>query len=162
MSASPDSKVHEAYMGPTWGWQDPGGTHVGPINVVIRGYQTATLSQTCTWTGRMLSLLLLLLLLLFPKSGPVDGRLVFVLTKWTRARMRIRYIYIYIYIYIWCVDKCIPINSVGLWCVSVIYAPLFLSVKTFRGIFSTTYLFKRYLNSVSLCAVSTCTMLISK
>ena len=21
----PDSKVHEAYMGPTWGWQDPGG-----------------------------------------------------------------------------------------------------------------------------------------
>ena len=23
-------------MGPTWGWQDPGGPHVGPINFVIR------------------------------------------------------------------------------------------------------------------------------
>ena len=27
----PDSKVHGAYMGPTWGRQDPGGSHVGPI-----------------------------------------------------------------------------------------------------------------------------------
>ena len=31
-----DSKVHEAYMGPTWGGQDPGGPHVGPMNLVIR------------------------------------------------------------------------------------------------------------------------------
>ena len=30
---SPDSKVHEAYMGPTWGRQDPGGPHVGPMNL---------------------------------------------------------------------------------------------------------------------------------
>ena len=27
---NPDSKVHEACMGPTWGRQDPGGPHVGP------------------------------------------------------------------------------------------------------------------------------------
>ena len=32
----PDSKVQEAYMGPTWGRQDPGGTHVGPMNLAIR------------------------------------------------------------------------------------------------------------------------------
>ena len=28
----PDSKVHGANMGPIWGRQDPGGSHVGPIN----------------------------------------------------------------------------------------------------------------------------------
>ena len=32
---SQDSKVHEAYMGPTWGRQDPGGPHVGPVNLAI-------------------------------------------------------------------------------------------------------------------------------
>ena len=31
----PDSKVHGANMGPTWGRQDPGGPHVGPINFAI-------------------------------------------------------------------------------------------------------------------------------
>ena len=31
----PDSKVHGANMGPTWGWQDPGGPHVGHMNLVI-------------------------------------------------------------------------------------------------------------------------------
>ena len=31
----PDSKVHGANMGPIWGWQDPVGPHVGPINLVI-------------------------------------------------------------------------------------------------------------------------------
>ena len=32
----PDSKVHGAYMGPTWGRQDPSGPHVGPMNFAIR------------------------------------------------------------------------------------------------------------------------------
>ena len=32
----PDSKVHGAYMGPMWGRQDPGGPHVGPMNLAIR------------------------------------------------------------------------------------------------------------------------------
>ena len=32
----PDSKIHGAYMGPTWGQQDPGGPHVGPMNLAIR------------------------------------------------------------------------------------------------------------------------------
>ena len=33
--AYPDSKVHGANMGPIWGWQDPGGPHVGPMNFAI-------------------------------------------------------------------------------------------------------------------------------
>ena len=33
----PDSKVHGASMGPIWGWQDPGGPHVGPMNLAIWG-----------------------------------------------------------------------------------------------------------------------------
>ena len=32
---NPDSKVHGANMGPTWGWQDPGGPHVGNVNLAI-------------------------------------------------------------------------------------------------------------------------------
>ena len=31
----PDSKVHGTNMGPTWGWQDPGGPHVSPMNRAI-------------------------------------------------------------------------------------------------------------------------------
>ena len=31
----PDSKVHGANMGPIWGWQGPGGPHVGPMNFAI-------------------------------------------------------------------------------------------------------------------------------
>ena len=33
----PDSKVHGANMGPIWGRQDPGGPHVGPMNIAIWG-----------------------------------------------------------------------------------------------------------------------------
>ena len=32
---SPHSKVHGTNMGPIWGWQDPGGPHVGPMNFAI-------------------------------------------------------------------------------------------------------------------------------
>ena len=32
---SPDNKVHGANMGPIWGQQDPGGPHVGPMNLAI-------------------------------------------------------------------------------------------------------------------------------
>ena len=31
----PNSKVHEANMGPIWGRQNPGGPHVGPMNFAI-------------------------------------------------------------------------------------------------------------------------------
>ena len=34
-NAVPDSKVHGANMGPTWGRQDPGGPHFGPMNFAI-------------------------------------------------------------------------------------------------------------------------------
>ena len=33
----PDSKVHGANMGSTWGRQDPGGPHVWPMNLAIWG-----------------------------------------------------------------------------------------------------------------------------
>ena len=33
----PDSKFHEANMGPIWGRQDPGWPHVGPMNFAIWG-----------------------------------------------------------------------------------------------------------------------------
>ena len=32
---SPYNKVHGVNMGPTWGRQDPGGSHVGPMNLAI-------------------------------------------------------------------------------------------------------------------------------
>ena len=31
----PDSKVHGDNLGPIWGWEDPGGPHVGPMNFAI-------------------------------------------------------------------------------------------------------------------------------
>ena len=31
----PDSKVHGTSMGSTWGRQDPGGPHVGHVNLAI-------------------------------------------------------------------------------------------------------------------------------
>ena len=34
-NAIPDSKVHGDNMGPIWGRQDPGGPHVGPMNLAI-------------------------------------------------------------------------------------------------------------------------------
>ena len=33
----PDSKVYGANMGPTWDRQDPGGPHVGPMNLAVWG-----------------------------------------------------------------------------------------------------------------------------
>ena len=33
----PDSKVHGANMGPIWVLSAPGGPHVGPMNLAIRG-----------------------------------------------------------------------------------------------------------------------------
>ena len=33
---NPGSKVHGANMGPIWGRQDPGGPHVGPMDLAIR------------------------------------------------------------------------------------------------------------------------------
>ena len=42
----PDSKIHGANMGPTWGRQDPGGAHGGHVNLSI-------------WIGHALTALLL-------------------------------------------------------------------------------------------------------
>ena len=40
---NPDSKVHGANMGPTWGRQDPGGPHVGPMSFAL--WEPAILSN---------------------------------------------------------------------------------------------------------------------
>ena len=32
---NPDNRVYVANMVPTWGRQDPGGPHVGPVNLII-------------------------------------------------------------------------------------------------------------------------------
>ena len=40
LNTNPDSKVHGANMGPTWRRQDPGGPHVGHMNLAIwEGFQ---------------------------------------------------------------------------------------------------------------------------
>ena len=33
-----DSKIHGANMGPIWGRHDPGGPHIGPMNLAIWVY----------------------------------------------------------------------------------------------------------------------------
>ena len=45
----PDSKIHGAYMGPTWGGpQGPGGPHVGPMLLTILAIP---LRQCCLLTS---------------------------------------------------------------------------------------------------------------
>ena len=56
---NPDSKVRGANMGPIWGRQDPGGPHVGPMNLAIWEYwplfgprtSLPPSSQPCTLIG---------------------------------------------------------------------------------------------------------------
>ena len=44
---TPDSKVHGANMGPIWGRQDPGGPHVGPMNLAIWAQLCHKKGQSC-------------------------------------------------------------------------------------------------------------------
>ena len=46
---NPDSKVHGANMGPIWGRQDPGGPHVGPMNLAIREWSLHLVSNLLWW-----------------------------------------------------------------------------------------------------------------
>ena len=53
-----DSKVHEAYMGPTWGQQDQGELHVGPMNLGIRGRIPYTSKMAFLhWNGPQMQIL---------------------------------------------------------------------------------------------------------
>ena len=47
----PDIKVHGANMGPIWGQQDPGGPHIGPMNLAI-------------WAGIIIKFILILSILI--------------------------------------------------------------------------------------------------
>ena len=49
----PDSKVHGAIMGPIWGRQDPGGPHVGPMNLAIWDRLWTALKTVFTYRGLM-------------------------------------------------------------------------------------------------------------
>ena len=42
---APDSKVHEANMGPTWVLLAPDGPHVSPMNLAIRGILQAAIAS---------------------------------------------------------------------------------------------------------------------
>ena len=42
----PDSKIHEANVGPTWGRQDQGGPNVGHMNITIWDVMTTTCGAT--------------------------------------------------------------------------------------------------------------------
>ena len=42
----PDSKVHRAHMGPTWGRQDPGGPQVVHVNLAIWVYSITDINNT--------------------------------------------------------------------------------------------------------------------
>ena len=44
---SPDSKANGANMGPIWGRQDPGGPHVGPMNLAIWTAIFRNLTHVC-------------------------------------------------------------------------------------------------------------------
>ena len=48
---NPDSKVHGADMGPTWGQQDPGGPHVGPLYLIWEYNKKCSIYQLskCLW-----------------------------------------------------------------------------------------------------------------
>ena len=59
MNGTPDSKVHGDNMGPIWGWQDPGGPHVGPMNLAIWDHEADSflkcpcLAKFCTFYGTL-------------------------------------------------------------------------------------------------------------
>ena len=44
-----DSKVHGANMGPTWGRQDPGGPHVGHMNLAIWAWTVTEIQDDGFW-----------------------------------------------------------------------------------------------------------------
>ena len=48
---TPDSKVHDANMGPTWDLSAPDGPHVGPMNLAIRDVLLSKHNRSCRlWT----------------------------------------------------------------------------------------------------------------
>ena len=47
----PDGKVHGANMGPTWVLLSPGGPHVGPINLAIRGVKGSQFWPCCSYAS---------------------------------------------------------------------------------------------------------------
>ena len=63
-----DSKVHGANMGPIWGRQDPGGPHVGPMNLTI------SVSASCGILWDAITCQCPIYMVLLAKSPYVAGR----------------------------------------------------------------------------------------
>ena len=60
MGDHPDSKGHGANMGPTWGRQDPGGPHVGPVNLVALWVASSTYDDIFAYMAYMVMTVLFL------------------------------------------------------------------------------------------------------
>ena len=95
----PDCKVHGANMGPIWGRQDPGGSHVGPMNLAIWGVYrrgpnlVVTVPIDIEYAMNVMSL--------NRECRYVEEIYVTGLTeswRWDLSCMKQHYIYIYIYI----------------------------------------------------------------
>ena len=56
----PDDKVHGANMGSIWGQEDPGGSHVGPMNLAI--WESSQFSNRC---GKFASLFMICFITIF-------------------------------------------------------------------------------------------------
>ena len=56
----PGNKIYGANMGPIWGRQDPGGPHIGPMNlaiwVILESYKDAVLQIHIYSCGRLMNL----------------------------------------------------------------------------------------------------------
>ena len=119
---SPDSKVHGANMGPIWGRHDPGGSHIGPMNIATWEvtltdmddlYQTTAVHKSsrvsihviiysATFYSRQGSPRLRLLYNIITVPCHVLILIQFAGGKWTWAFFALNVIiYIYVYIYIW-------------------------------------------------------------
>ena len=61
LANTPDSKVHEANMGPIWDRQGPGGPHVDPMNFVIWDNMSFTTNNSKILTFKSLRFCIILL-----------------------------------------------------------------------------------------------------
>ena len=73
----PDIKVHGDNMEPTWGRQDPGGPHVGPMSLAIWGcQQSITIMMTMTMmtsaTTKMLIISIIILVVIISHNSEND------------------------------------------------------------------------------------------
>ena len=91
LQTTPDSKVHGANMGPIWGREDPGGPHVGPMNLAIWDtFKDIFLKQIWwTWTKKSLQSLWFIYVIIRSGNGlsPIQRQTI----TWTNDDVHKRY-----------------------------------------------------------------------